>query len=200
MAQGKKENMAIYIAKETAPANASANAIVDSIKSYIDQNMSMQMNMISKMNEYLDAYMNQQQTQKTQKKSKVPMIAPGLNHDYDPATTTGSSTVNQKQIQPQQGAASCKTLQHLAQFKLAQNITTDEALTLQSVNETISAVPPPFVPMTDTERHLLLQLDPCHFNIQIPINTQAFKSLTISLPKLSICRLPYKWHYTWFSI
>ncbi|RIB12587.1 hypothetical protein C2G38_2200213 [Gigaspora rosea] len=111
MAQGKKKNMAIYIAEETAPANvsnstasspampqinsskidfntrayidsacqASANAIVDSIKSYIDQNM------------------------RDPKKSKVPMTTPRHNHDYNPATTAGSSTVNQEPIQPQQG-------------------------------------------------------------------------------------------------
>ncbi|CAG8836350.1 13712_t:CDS:2, partial [Gigaspora margarita] len=111
----------IYIAEETAPANitdttvpsqidfntrayidSSANAIVNSIKSYIDQNISIQMNMISKLNERLDIYMNQQQIQDIQKKNKALITIPGHNHDYDPATTVGSSTMNQKKAQLQQ--------------------------------------------------------------------------------------------------
>ncbi|CAG8832572.1 16093_t:CDS:1, partial [Racocetra persica] len=46
-------------------------------------------------------------------------------------------------------------VKHAAQFKLSRVITTDEPLSLQSVNETLTARPPPEIPITETEIKLL---------------------------------------------
>ncbi|CAG8582897.1 3785_t:CDS:2, partial [Dentiscutata heterogama] len=61
-------------------------------------------------------------------------------------------------------------------------MTSSEPPVLQSINETLSSIPPRELPFTENEIRISLQLNPDQFNVQTTINMHAFRALTNQHP------------------
>ncbi|CAG8819897.1 566_t:CDS:2, partial [Cetraspora pellucida] len=73
-------------------------------------------------------------------------------------------------------------MKYTAQFKLSKAITSCAEPNLQSVEQTIEAIPPRSNLMSQEEAAILAQLDLAHFNVITPINKFAFDYLTCEHP------------------